>query len=110
VSGRRRKPAALLLVGAALIFGAAGCGDDDEGDSDVTVPTISVPDTTESTTTDTVETETTETSPDDSGGSGSGSGSGSGGVDSETNDIPPEPGSPQEAFEQDCEQNPAKCG
>ena len=30
--------------------------------------------------------------------------------DSETNDKPPAPGSPEEAFEQDCQANPGKCG
>jgi hypothetical protein len=30
--------------------------------------------------------------------------------DSPTNDVPPPPGSPQEAFEKQCEENPAACG
>ena len=30
--------------------------------------------------------------------------------DSETNDLPPPAGSPQEAFEKQCEQNPQACG
>jgi len=30
--------------------------------------------------------------------------------DSAKNDKPPEPGSPEEAFEQACEANPAACG
>jgi hypothetical protein len=30
--------------------------------------------------------------------------------DSATNDLPPPPGSPQEAFEKACEKNPAACG
>jgi multidrug efflux pump subunit AcrA (membrane-fusion protein) len=30
--------------------------------------------------------------------------------DSATNDVPPPAGSPQEAFEKQCEQNPAACG
>jgi hypothetical protein len=30
--------------------------------------------------------------------------------DSATNDVPPPPGSPQETFEKQCEQNPQACG
>jgi len=30
--------------------------------------------------------------------------------DSETNDLPPEPGSPQDTFEKFCRENPEACG
>lgn len=81
--------------------------------------------------TDTTETEGTETDPSgtDDGSAGSTTGPmdqpnpGNGGVpapdsnnpppasqeDSPANDTPPEPGSPQERFEQFCAQNPGAC-
>lgn len=97
--------AAALLAAAVLALGALGCGDDDS--TEITVPTIEAP--TEATEGDTAtEPEGGVTAPGDPGG-------GSGGVDpsqedSATNDKPPKPGSPEEAFEKACEQNPAACG
>lgn len=101
------RTAALLLATAVLALGAFGCGDDDGSSSEVTVPTIEAP-------TDVTETGATTTAPsggvtpDDSGG-GTGTADPSE-EDSATNDKPPRPGSPEEAFEKECEQNPAACG
>lgn len=102
----------LLLATAAValgVFGFAGCGDDESPSDDVTVPTIEAP-------TDATESAPATTTAPDSGGVSPGGGSGSGGTpdpsqeDSATNDKPPEPGSPAEAFEKACEENPAACG
>jgi hypothetical protein len=88
---------------AVLAIGA-GCGDDDE-DVEVTVPEISV----EETTTEAAPVETTETTAPETGGTGAPSVDPNQ-EDSATNDKPPAPGSPEEAFEQACEENPAACG
>lgn len=111
---RGRRAASLSLIGLLSLFavGAVGCGDDDSDAPEPTVPSISVPESTvapepETTTTEPAETDQTTTD------------SGTGGVakpvdpakeDSPTNDKPPPPGSPEEAFEKACEQNPAACG
>jgi hypothetical protein len=89
---RVRALAALALV-AGLI---AGCGDDEE----TTTVTESVPPVSE-TAPPPAGPETTTTSP-------------SGGLnpdeeDSETNDLPPEPGSAAERFENRCERKPESC-
>jgi hypothetical protein len=107
---RRWRATAVLLTGLALALGAAACGDDeDEG----TTPgfEISIPETTA---TEPATETTTPTQTETTGGSGTG-GTSPGGVDpnkedSATNDKPPPAGSPQEAFEQECERNPAACG
>jgi hypothetical protein len=100
---------AILLAAVAAGFGVAGCGDDDSGD-ETTTPSISIPSVT-------IPTAPTTTAP--SGGvapeTTTSSGSGRGNYDpaqpdTPENDVPPPPGSPQEAFEQMCEQNPAACG
>jgi hypothetical protein len=99
-----RRVTALLLALAALSFGALvgfGCGDDDS-DVDVSVPDISVEETIES-----VPTDSTQSTPTDPGTGGTVDPNQE---DSATNDKPPEPGSPEEAFEQACEENPAACG
>jgi hypothetical protein len=102
--GRRAAiPPALI----ALVLGVAGCGGDSSGET--TTPTFSVP----SVTAPGIATTTTHTT----GGvkPGTTTSSHNGGVnpnapDSPTNDVPPPPGSPQEAFEKQCEQHPAACG
>lgn len=53
--------------------------------------------------------EATEPAEPQTGGVGAG-GYDPGREDSSSNDKPPPPGSPEEAFEQACEQNPAACG
>jgi len=99
-----RAPAILLATGALALGALAGCGDDDEG-VEVTVPEISIEDTT----TEAAPTETTETTEPETGGTGA-PGVDPNQEDSATNDKPPAPGSPEEAFEQACKENPAACG
>lgn len=109
---RGRRATTVLLTALAFALGAAGCGgDDDEGDT--TSPfEISAPEAT-------VQTEATapaETAPQTTTSEGGGTGgtsppsSNPGKQDSATNDTSPPAGSPQEAFEKECEQNPAACG
>jgi hypothetical protein len=100
---------ASLVVGLAL----AGCGGDDSGET--TAPTVSIPAITAplapTTTTAPATTPTpTGTTGTGSGGTGPPAGGNPTKPDSETNDVPPPAGSPQEAFEKQCEQNPAACG
>jgi hypothetical protein len=107
LSGRLRAPAILLATGALALGALAGCGDDDEG-IEVTVPEISIEDTTtEAAPTET--TETTETTEPETGGTGA-PGVDPNQEDSAANDKPPAPGSPEEAFEQACKEDPAACG
>jgi hypothetical protein len=91
---RIRAIAALALVAGVI----AGCGDDE----DETTVTESVPPVSETAPPPAGIDETTSTS------------TSSGGVnpdeeDSETNDLPPEPGSAAERFEQRCEKKPESC-
>ena len=108
--GRRRLAIALLLP--ALLAGVVGCGGDDEDENEETTPTLTAPATTEpppATTappTTTSET-TTKTKPPKTGGTPSYD---PGKADTPENDVPPPAGSPQEAFERMCEQNPSACG
>lgn len=102
MSRRLQAPAILLATGALALGALAGCGDDDE-DVQVTVPEISVEDP------DLEVAPPPETTDPQTGGTGSPEADPTQ-EDSETNDKPPEPGSPEEAFEQACEQNPAACG
>jgi hypothetical protein len=104
--GRRAAvPPALI----ALVLGVAGCGSDSSGAT--STPTLSVP----SVTAPGISTTTGTTGP--TGGVKPGSTTSKNGPtynpiapDSPTNDVPPPPGSPQEAFEKQCEQNPQACG
>jgi hypothetical protein len=84
-----------------LLLGA--CGDDGDDSTTPSVPDITIPEGEAETTTE----ETTTTIPD----------SGSGGTtadpskpDSPTNDLPPEPDTPEARFEEFCEKNPGVCG
>lgn len=107
-----------LAIGLALVFAsalapiAAGCGSDDENgqtttDFEITVPSGKATKTTEETT-PTVP-EVTTTPPSDTSGSG-GTSVNPAKPDSPSNDVPPEPGSPESKFEQYCDQNPGACG
>ncbi|MBM3666123.1 MAG: hypothetical protein FJW90_01345 [Actinobacteria bacterium] len=103
----RSRGAALLLAGAAslclLVF--AGCGD--EEDPEVTLPTISVEETTATEQTEATETEAGTTAAPENGGTPSYDPDK---PDSASNDKPPDPGSPEEQFENFCKQNPGACG
>ena len=108
IPGRRRLALALLLP--ALVLGAAGCGDDDEETTpSVTAPasTSTAPATSTAPVTTTEPTTTTKTGTEKTGGTPSYDPAK---PDTPANDVPPPPGSPQEAFEKQCEQNPSACG
>jgi hypothetical protein len=124
---RRFRQLAAGLALCAILIGAfvAGCGGDDETTATPTpaanTTTEPTPGTTSSETTQT----TTETDTNDSGGveptdQEPTETETDGGVaptpadpdqpDSQDNDLPPEPGSPAEAFENYCRQHPGACG
>jgi hypothetical protein len=105
------------LAVTALVTGLAiaGCGGDDSGET--TAPAVSIPQITSPIPATTTTAPATTSTP--TGTTGKGNGNGGTGPpsranpnqpDSETNDIPPPAGSPQEAFEKDCEQSPQACG
>ncbi len=107
-----------MLASAALAvgtLGVAGCGDD-EGDTEVTIPTIESPtEETDATAPTTTTPESGGVTPGDDSGTGGTAPEGSGGTgtsqeDTATNDTPPAPGSPESAFEEQCKQNPQACG
>jgi ABC-type glycerol-3-phosphate transport system substrate-binding protein len=103
---RRRMPAALLAA-LALTLGAAACGDDeDTGTTDTSIPTVTIPEDTTTAPTSTT-TESTTTDETDTGGTTTFDPNQD---DSPTNDKPRAPGSPEDQFEKDCQQNPGKCG
>jgi hypothetical protein len=93
-----------LLGAIAVVIAASGCGGDESGSEPTT---ISIPDVT-------APTASTPTFPQTSTSRGitgtNGKTINPNAPDSETNDLPPPPGSPQEAFEKQCEQNPQACG
>jgi ABC-type glycerol-3-phosphate transport system substrate-binding protein len=102
---------ALAVTALAIGLGIAGCGGDESGETTTTAPTVSIPPitspipaTTTAPATTTTPTESTTTT------RGNGNNVNPKQPDSETNDVPPPPGSPQEAFEKQCEQNPQACG
>jgi hypothetical protein len=106
-----RRHLAVLPLALAIGLIATGCGSDDSGQTSTTegvsIPAVTSPIGTASSsiTTSTFGTTagTTVTGP-------SGKTFNPQAPDSETNDIPPKKGSPQDAFEQQCKQNPAACG
>ncbi len=109
---------ALALASIAAVLAVAGCGSDDSGET--SAPTVSIPPVT-SPIPSTITAPATTSTPTGTTGPGNGNGNGNGGVgpssnanpnkpDSETNDIPPPAGSPQDAFEKQCQQNPQACG
>ena len=101
------RPLAALIAALALTLGAAACGDDDEDVTSTTVPEVTIPDATTSPT-ETIAPEPTTT--EDDGGNGGTPTVDPQAEDSPSNDKPPAPGSPEEAFEKDCQANPGKCG
>jgi hypothetical protein len=107
---------ALAFTSIAVVLAVAGCGSDNSGET--TAPTVSIPAITSPIPATTTVPTTTSTP---TGTTGNGTGNGNGGVgpsgkpnpnqpDSETNDVPPPAGSPQDAFEKQCQQNPQACG
>ena len=104
----RALTAATLLIGLAI----AGCGSDDSGET--TAPTVSIPAITSpippTTTTPVTTSRSTGTTGNRNGGTGPPHGTNPNLPDSATNDVAPPAGSPQEAFEKQCEQNPKACG
>jgi hypothetical protein len=105
---------ALAFASITAVLAVAGCGGDDSGET--TAPTVSIPAITSPIPATTTAPATTSTP---TGTTGKGNGNGGTGPpsqanpnqpDSETNDVPPPAGSPQEAFEKQCEQNPQACG
>jgi len=105
---------AIALVSIAAGLFVAGCGSDDSGET--TAPTVSIPaitspiPATTATATSTSTTPTGSTTGKSNGGTGPPNGANPNLPDSETNDVPPPAGSPQDAFEQQCRQNPQACG
>jgi hypothetical protein len=100
----RALAATSLLIGLAI----AGCGGDDSGETPA--PTVSIPAIT-SPIAPTATVPATTTAPSESTTTSKGSKTfNPKEPDSATNDVPPPPGSPQEAFEKQCEQNPKACG
>lgn len=86
-----------------------GCGDDEPIRDDPI--TISVPEVQTGTEVETGPAETGGGASTESDGSGSAPSGGTGAPkDTEDNDTPPAPGSPEAAFEEYCEQNPGACG
>jgi hypothetical protein len=97
-----------LLTAIAIVIVAAGCGSDESGQEDA-APTVSIPEVTNplgTTTTTPASTIAPGTTPTSKGGKTFDPNL----PDSETNDVPPPPGSPQEAFEKECKQAPLACG
>ncbi len=107
IPGRRRLALALLLP--TLVLGAAGCGDDNEE----TTPSVIAPAATETapaTTTAPAAATTESTTTTKTGKTGGTPSYQPTKPDTPENDVPPPPGSPQEAFEKQCAQNPSACG
>jgi lipoprotein-anchoring transpeptidase ErfK/SrfK len=94
-----------MTAAIALAIAASGCGSDSSGDESrptVSIPTVTTP-------------ELSTTAPSDTQSSPATTTTGKGNYnptlpDSETNDVPPAPGSPEDAFEKQCAQNPQACG
>lgn len=112
---RRRPPAAGLTIAiSALALIAGGCRD---GEAPPTNPSTATIETTPATTATTstppattsvqpTSTATAATSPTTTAGAPPTTNP----EDSADNDLPPEPSSPEEAFEQECEEHPERCG
>jgi hypothetical protein len=95
-----------LVVAIGLI--AAGCGGDDSGEP-ASVPSVTLPAVTAPVPTSTAPAITTPPATTTTTGRGTTTYNPNL-PDSETNDVPPPKGSPQEQFEQQCKQNPSACG
>jgi hypothetical protein len=104
---------ALALASIAIGLLASGCGGDSSGETTqpVSIPAITspIPATTATAPANTTAPKSPTTG-NGNGGSGPPERANPNAPDSETNDVPPPAGSPQEAFENQCEQNPQACG
>ena len=102
---RAKRLVIVALAAAAVVPAATGCGSDSSGDTaaaPVSIPAVTAPQITTSAPAATTSSTTATTK----GGKSFDPNQ----PDSPTNDVPPPPGSPQEAFEQQCKQHPAACG
>jgi hypothetical protein len=92
------------MVGAiAAVIAVSGCGSDDSGET--TAPAVSIPAVTSPLGTTTTAPPTTTTAPQTTSTTGKTKTSYNPKLpDSATNDVPPPAGSPQEAFEKQCQQ------
>ena len=106
-----RRYVAVLPLALAIGLIAAGCGSDSSGETSTTQG-VSIPAVTSpiGTGTPSATTSTFSTTPGTTVTGPNGKTFNPQAPDSETNDIPPKKGSPQDAFEQQCKQNPAACG
>jgi hypothetical protein len=106
-----RRLLAVLPLALAIGLIAAGCGSDDSGETSTTQG-VSIPAVTSpiGTATPSVTTSTLSTTPGTTLTGPNGNTYNPQAPDSETNDVPPKKGSPQDTFEQQCKQNPAACG
>jgi hypothetical protein len=98
----------LPLTAIAIALAMAGCGSDDSGET--SAPTVSIPAVTSPLGTTTTAPATTSTTPATTSTTRKGGNYNPNLPDSATNDVPPPPGSPEEAFEKQCAQNPQACG
>jgi hypothetical protein len=95
------------LGAIAIVVAATGCGSDESGET--TAPAVSIPAITSPVGTTTT-TPATTAAPATTSTTKGGKTYDPNLPDSEANDVPPPPGSPQEAFERQCERNPQACG
>ena len=98
----------MVLGAIAIVIAVSGCGSDDSGE--FSAPAVSIPTVTSPLGTTTTAPAATTTAPAFTTTTRKGNDFNPSQPDSETNDVPPPPGSPQEAFEKQCEQNPQACG
>jgi hypothetical protein len=98
-----------LLLPLALAIGlmAAGCGSDSSGET--TTPSVSIPAVTSPVPVTTTAAPATTTTSGKTVTAKGGKSYNPQEPDSETNDVPPKKGSPEEAFEQQCKQQ-GTCG
>jgi hypothetical protein len=99
---------ALALTSIAIGMATAGCGGDSSGET--TAPAVSIPAVTSPVAPTATVPATTSTPTGATSTTKGGKTYNPKLPDSATNDVPPPPGSPQQAFEKQCKQNPSACG
>jgi hypothetical protein len=102
-----RRSLAVLPLALAIGLIGSGCGSDGSGET-TTAPTVSIPAITSPVPT-TASSSVTASVPTSTATTNGGKGFNPAEPDSETNDIPPAKGSPEEAFEKQCRQQ-GTCG